>query len=79
MKTLQQIKDEHAKELGYDDYENLFSEAFHTGVQACVDLIAIKYANEKLQQASDAQTPQFCVELTQKSILSFKQDENIIQ
>lgn len=52
-KTLQQIKDEHAKELGYADYEDLFLEGVHTGIQACCDFIAIKYANQKLEEAAD--------------------------
>jgi len=48
MKTLEQIKDEHAKELGFTDFEEMFSEALHTGVAYCVDAIAIKYAKEKI-------------------------------
>ena len=56
METLQEIKEKHAKELGYESFEELFSEARHTGVDACVDLIAIKFANHKLQEASEKAT-----------------------
>jgi len=51
MKTLREIKDEHAKELGFTDFEEMFSEALHTGVDYCVDAIATKYANQKLDEA----------------------------
>jgi len=48
MENLQKIKDEHAKELGFTDFEEMFSEALHTGVEYCVDAIAIKYAKNTL-------------------------------
>jgi hypothetical protein len=49
--NLQQIKEDHAKELGYTDFEELFSECAHTGVDIFIDLIAKKYACEMVKES----------------------------
>lgn len=51
MMTLEQIKDEHAKEIGFTDFEDMFTEALHTGVDYCVDAVAIKYANQQTKES----------------------------
>lgn len=74
MKTLQEIKDQHAKELGFTDFEEMFSEALHTGVDYCVDAIAIKYANSKLDEAGrrvDESNSDYYV-VTSANIISLK-------
>lgn len=57
---IKEIKEQYAKECGYDSWEDLYLECLHTGIDAHIDDIATRYA-QQFQPNTDLITTEICV------------------
>lgn len=57
MRTLEEIKEKYASEIGYEDWESMYAECLVTGIDAHINEVANRYASkyqERIKELEDA-------------------------